>query len=192
MTTPVNEVPVSVDYTSRDYYSLRNDLIARIQANVNVPNSGVNWTANDPADFGVALVEAFAYMSDIMSFSVDRTANEAYISTATQRDSLLNIAQNYGYIPSGYRQAYVVLTFTNTSGNIVTIPQGTIVTGDVIVNDTINIETVRTIAFTTDTEIDVPAQVGSTPGTNAVSASEGRYVTRVSTNANSFGELVGV
>jgi len=184
--TPVSNIPVSVNYTGRDYYALREQIITRIQERL------PNWTAADPADFGVAFVEGFSYMGDVLAYYIDRAANETNLATATQRDSLLNIAQNYGYIPSGYRQAYVDLTFTNTSGNIVTIPQGTIVTGDVIVNDTINIETVRTIAFTTDTEIDVPAQVGSTPGTNTVSASEGRYVTRVSTNANSFGELVGV
>ena len=184
--TPVSNIPVSVNYTGRDYYALREQIITRIQERL------PNWTAADPADFGVAFVEGFSYMGDVLAYYIDRAANETNLATATQRDSLLNIAQNYGYIPSGYRQAYVDLTFTNTSGNIVTIPQGTIVTGDVVINDTINIETVRTIAFTTDTEIDVPEQVGSTPGTNTVSASEGRYVTRVSTNSNSFGELVGV
>ena len=152
--TPVSNIPVSVNYTGRDYYALREQIITRIQERL------PNWTAADPADFGVAFVEGFSYMGDVLAYYIDRAANETNLATATQRDSLLNIEQNYGYIPSGYRQAYVDLTFTNTSGNIVTIPQGTIVTGDVVINDTINIETVRTIAFTTDTEIDVPEQVG--------------------------------
>ena len=105
--TPVSSIPVSVDYTGRDYYSLREDLITRIQDRV------PDWTATDPADFGVALVEAFAYMGDLVSYYIDRTANEAFLQTAVQRSSLLNIAQTYGYVPAGYRQATTILTFSN-------------------------------------------------------------------------------
>ena len=86
--TPVSNIPVAIDYTGRDYYSLREDLIARIQDRI------PEWTASDPADFGVALVEAFSYMGDMISFYIDRTANESFIQTATQRDSILNIAQS--------------------------------------------------------------------------------------------------
>ena len=55
MTTQVSTIPVSVDYTSRDFYSIREQLIKRIQARI------PSWTATDPADFGVAFVEAMAY-----------------------------------------------------------------------------------------------------------------------------------
>ena len=48
--TPVSNIPLSVDYTGRDYYSLREALIARIQDRI------PEWTASDPSDFGVALV----------------------------------------------------------------------------------------------------------------------------------------
>lgn len=178
--TPVSNIPVSVDYTGRDYYSLREELIARVQERI------PEWTASDPADFGVALVEAFAYMSDIMSFYVDRTANEAYISTATQRDSILSIAQNYGYVPAGYRQATVDVTFSNTSASAVTIPVGTVLTGTVSSGDI-----VQTVYFTTNAEAVLDAQVDETPGTDTVSASEGRSVILVSDNVNTYGELIG-
>jgi hypothetical protein len=75
--TPVSNIPVSVDYTGRDYYSLREALIARIQDRI------PEWTASDPADFGVALVEAFAYLGDMVSYYIDRTANESFIKTFT-------------------------------------------------------------------------------------------------------------
>ena len=178
--TPVSTIPVSIDYTSKDYYVLRDELIARIQDRI------PSWTASDPADFGVALVEAFAYMGDLISYYIDRNANESLISTATQRESIINIAQTYGYIPAGYRQAFTLLTFTNTSGNAVTIPTGTVVSGDVVSGDT-----VTTIYFTTDSDVIIDPQVGDTPGTEVVSALEGRYVTIVSSNANTYGELIG-
>ena len=118
--TPPSIIPVSVDYTGRDYYAIRAELITRIQDRI------PEWTASDPADFGVALVEAFAYMGDIISYYIDRNANENYISTAVQRSSVLNIANIYGYTPVSYRQASVTLTYTNTSANDYTVPAGTI------------------------------------------------------------------
>jgi hypothetical protein len=178
--TPVSNIPISVDYTSKDYYVLRDELIARVQDRI------PDWTASDPSDFGVALVEAFAYMGDLISYYIDRNANESLITTATQRDSVMNIAQTYGYIPSGYRQAFTVLTFSNTSAAAVTIPVGTVVSGDVVSGDIVN-----TIYFTTDSAITIDPQVSSTPGTEDVSALEGRYVTIVSDNANTYGELIG-
>ena len=93
--TPVSNIPISVDYTGRDYYSLREALIARVQARI------PEWNASDPADFGVALIEAFSYLGDIIAFYIDRTANEVFLKTAVQRQSILNIAQTYGYIPAG-------------------------------------------------------------------------------------------
>lgn len=178
--TPASNIPISVDYTSKDYYSIREELIERIQDRV------PDWKANDPADFGVALVEAFSYVSDILSYYIDRNANEAFISTATQRDSVLNIARNYGYTPAGYRQALVELTFTNTSGTEVTLPEGTVVSGEVVIEDTVN-----TIYFTTLADAVVAEQTGSTPGEATVTASHGRSVVLVSDDATTDGELIG-
>lgn len=178
--TPASNIPISIDYTGRDYYSIREELITRIQSRV------PEWTASDPADFGVALVEAFAYLGDLMSYYIDRNANESFIGTAIQRQSVLNIAQTYGYTPAGYRQSYATLTFTNTSASSVTIPSGTVVSGDVIIADT-----VQTLYFTTATELAVAAQVGSSPGTASTTAYEGRSVSIVSDNATTNGELVG-
>ena len=180
--TPPSIIPVSVDYTGRDYYAIRAELIARIQ------NRIPEWTASDPADFGVALVEAFAYMGDIISYYIDRNANENYISTAVQRSSVLNIANNYGYTPVSYRQASVTLTYTNTSDTDYTVPAGTIVSGDVIVGDTSN-----TIYFTVLANTFVPAQVDTTPGTGTVLANEGRSVVLVDAENSdaTYGELIG-
>lgn len=176
---PPSDIPISLDYTGRDYYSIREQLIARIQDRL------PNWAASNPADFGVALVEAFAYMGDLMSYYIDRNVNESFISTATQRDSVINIAQTYGYIPSGYRQANVSLTFTNSSEtDVITVPKGTVVSGDVIIGDTVN-----TVYFTTDSDVLIDPDIDN--GIATMTAKEGRSVTLVSDYANQFGELVG-
>lgn len=174
-TAAVSNIPIAVDYTGRDYYSIREALIARIQERI------PDWTASDPADFGVALVEAFAYMGDLISYYIDRAANEAFLETAVQRQSLLNMAQNYGYIPAGYRQAYLQVTFSNSSASNITIPVGTVVSGELKIEDT-----VQTVYFTTIAEVVVPSGSASSVG-----ATEGRSIQRIVEGTNEFGELVG-
>jgi hypothetical protein len=117
MTANANNSPISVDYTGRDYYALRDQLIDRVKYRVNGDiNSTDGWQGNDPSDFGLALVEAFAYMGDLVNYYIDRVANETYLLTATQRESLLNIASMYGYKPANYVSASVTLDITNNGG----------------------------------------------------------------------------
>jgi hypothetical protein len=110
MTAPIKKTAPSVDYTSRDYAALRTELIARMQDRI------PEWTGNDPADFGLALIESFAYMGDLTNYYVDRIANESYLLTATQRQSILNLASMYGYYPKGYVAATTNAVFTSTYG----------------------------------------------------------------------------
>ena len=126
-TTPANMIPV--DYTSRDYLAIREDLIRVIQSRI------PEWQANDPADFGVAFVEAMAYVGDQLNYYVDRGMAETFLGTASLRQSLLNIASLLGYAPAGRVAAAVPITFTNTGPTAQTIPAGaqlatTIRTGD--------------------------------------------------------------
>lgn len=141
----ITSIPISVDYTSRDYYSLRNDLIARVQARV------PEWQGNDPTDFGMALVEAFSYLGDVCNYYIDRVANENFISTATQRQTVLNIAKTYGYSPSGWSAASTTLSFGNSSSSVdYTLPIGTQVSVNVNLGDTS-----YKLIFTTQDEVSV-------------------------------------
>lgn len=97
-----------VDYTSRDYASIVNDLVALI------PTYLPEWTDRSPGDFGIVLIELFAYMGDILNYYSDRVANEAFIATAQQRSSILNIASLLDYTPSGNVSATCSLQFNIT------------------------------------------------------------------------------
>jgi uncharacterized phage protein gp47/JayE len=103
---PTNIAVPPIDYTSRDYASLVNDLLTLI------PSYLPEWTDRSPGDFGVVLIELFAYVGDILNFYNDRIANEAYIATAQQRQSVLNIASLLDYTPHGNVAATVSLQFT--------------------------------------------------------------------------------
>lgn len=167
MAAPVSNIPVSVDYTSRDYYSIRNELITRLATTL------PNWSGSDPADFGLALVEAFAYMGDVINYYIDRIANEAYIFTATQRQSILNIARIYGYIPSSYVSATTTVQFKNTSTTSAqTIPAGTQIQGTVKYNDT-----VQQVIFETNEDVTIAIAADSaTPSYAEVTATHGETV----------------
>jgi len=111
---------MQIDYTSRDFNSLKNDLIALIGNRTNIA-----WDPTNYSDLGNVLVEAFAYMGDVMSHYLDRVANETTVDTAIQRSTLLSLAAMYDYIPSGPTPAAVQVTFTNVSSNTVSLPVGT-------------------------------------------------------------------
>jgi hypothetical protein len=115
-----NEVPNQIDYTSRDYTSLITDLTNLVSVRTNT-----DWTADDPNDLGTILLESFAYMGDVMSYYIDRVANELSIDTAARRQTLINIGKLYGYRLSGPTPAEVELEFTNISDAALDIPVGT-------------------------------------------------------------------
>jgi uncharacterized phage protein gp47/JayE len=109
-----------VDYTSRDYLSIRNDLLDLISL------YAPSWTSRDPSDLGITLIELFAYMGDSLNFYIDRAANEGFIGTASQRDSILQLATMFGYTPNKLAAATTILTLTNTGASDQTIPAGTL------------------------------------------------------------------
>lgn len=186
--TPSNGLPVSVDYTSRDYYALRADLIARVRANL------PTWQGTDASDFGLVLVEAFSYMGDIANYYIDRMANEVYLPTATQRQSLLNIASLYGYTVTQLAPASVVLTFGNTSGSTLTLPAGTQVYADVVKDDV----TTR-VVFTTASSVSIPANTtlaGSTTTATAYNyaliSTSSSYGIKLATSTNLPGQSYSI
>lgn len=179
-TAAVRVTPLSIDYTNRDFYSLREELIARVKERV------PEWYGTDSSDFGVALVEAFAYMGDVISYYTDRVAHESNILTASQRASIINLAKTYGYNPAGYQAATCSLTFSNSSGSAVVLPAKTQVFGRVVDGDV-----VRQIIFTSDAQVTVPAN-----GSASVASSHGYYISSKSGNEASgptdiAGELIG-
>jgi len=115
-----NDVPSQIDYTSRDYQSLVEDLTSLINVRTNYA-----WAADDPNDLGSILLESFAYMGDIMSYYIDRVANELTVDTAARRKTLIDIGKLYGYRVSGPTPARLNVVFENISDGAIDIPVGT-------------------------------------------------------------------
>lgn len=98
------------DYTSRDFSSIQSDLLARAARTI------PEWTSRDTSDFGMMMVDLWSYMGDVLHYYVDRAAGEAYLETATQRDSVLAIAALMDYIPASRSSALgqVIVNVTNS------------------------------------------------------------------------------
>lgn len=79
-------------YTDRDYLSLRDQLKNYVQGQI------PEWTA-DPSDFGTVLVEAMAYMGDMLSYYVDLAAQESNILSSNSPGNIFAHAALFGYQP---------------------------------------------------------------------------------------------
>ena len=66
----------------------------------------------DDDDFSIALLDASSVMLDILTFYQERLANESYLRTATQLQSLTELARLIGYQPAPGVGSSVYLSFT--------------------------------------------------------------------------------
>jgi hypothetical protein len=154
----VAEIAPNIDYTSRDFDGLKRSLLD--YARVAFPD----WAPGSEGDFGVLLVELLAYTGDVLSYYVDRAQNESYLPTASQRASILQIAELVGYRPGTGAPATGSVTLKSADGSAdVTVPAGTRLATDFASDlDT-------QIIFETDVEVVVPGS----GGTIAVAVTEG-------------------
>lgn len=94
--TPVECAPMildepEIDYQARDYASFRRLMLDRLSAITPA------WTERNPADFGIAMVELFAYLGDQLTYQQDAVATEAYLSSARRRVSVRRHARLLDY-----------------------------------------------------------------------------------------------
>jgi Baseplate J-like protein len=94
-TINVKDSRQAIDYLARDYESFRRALLDLI------PKKLPEWTDRTEADFGIVLVELVSYLADILSYYQDRLANEAFLTTARERRSVLNHLRLIGYELAG-------------------------------------------------------------------------------------------
>lgn len=163
------------DYLSRDYAGLRQSLLQYAQQRF------PQWQPASEGDFGLVLVELFSYMGDILSYYTDRAQFENYLPTATQRDSILNLAFMLGYQPNSGTPAKGTVPLTTDVGTgPKTVPAGT----QIITNRIDAID--GPIVFETDEDVVIP---DNTEGTASVEAA----VTEGTTKAFQYiGESSGV
>ena len=92
------------------------------------PQPGRLRTREDD-DFTIALLDGFAAVADVLTFYSERIANEAYLRTATERRSVLELARAIGYElrPGVAASAWLAFTVEDAQGapGYANIPKGT-------------------------------------------------------------------
>lgn len=81
-----------VNYLARDFDSIKTELVN--YAKRFYPNQYKDFT---DASFGSFLLDAVAYLGDVVSFQLDYQSNENVLATAINRANILRLARQYGF-----------------------------------------------------------------------------------------------
>ena len=112
-----------IDYTDKDYESFRAKMLETLQKKM------PEYTDLRESDAGVVIIELLAMGLDVLSMYQDIYANEAYITTAEQRENVMKWCSMLGYTPrfatsAKFEQIFELIGVQSTD---VTIPKGTVV-----------------------------------------------------------------
>lgn len=140
----------AIDYTSKDYSGFLSSMLA--YATTAFPD----WTNQNPGSLEIMLLESLSRELDVLSYYGDRIIGEAYIGTATQLESVIQLAALLGYTPGQAIAATGTVTFqTTAASSSVALPAATQVTTNYI--SSIN----GPIVFETEVAATVPGNAGT-------------------------------
>ena len=95
-----------IKYTSREYNSIRNDLIEH--AKRYYPDT---WKDFSKGTINSLLVDIVAYVGDVLSYYLDYQVNESFLDTAIEFDNIRKHARGLGYKYAGSPASYGVMSF---------------------------------------------------------------------------------
>ena len=104
MPRPKKKIPIN--YTSRDYEAIKNDLVQH--AKKYYPDTYKDF---NEAGFGSLMLDTVAYIGDILSFYLDYQANESFLDTAVEYNNVVRHVKQLGYQFRGNPSAYGVCSF---------------------------------------------------------------------------------
>jgi hypothetical protein len=117
----------AIAYRAGTYATFNASMLASLSSPEHLPLGALR--TRDSADFSIALIDAWSVVLDILTFYQERFANEAFIRTAVDQRSTIELARLVGYVPSPGVAASAVLAFTLSdapgSPDNVRIPAGT-------------------------------------------------------------------
>ena len=98
---------IGLDYETRDFDGFKHLMIQELKRRI---PEYADFSEND---LGMILIELFALGQDIQSYYIDKVANESRLSTATERQNVVELCANLGYelsnaTPSIFEQVFEV------------------------------------------------------------------------------------
>lgn len=166
MPTNKNKKLVPINYTSRDFDSIKQELLDYTKRYY--PDSYQDFSE---ASFGSLMLDTVAYVGDVLSYYVDYQANESFLDTALEYNNVVKLSRQLGYKFRGVPVSTGIVTFYITvpaaddgiSPNLTYAPileRGTKVSSDDGVTFTLN----EDINFSSDKNEFIVANVDSVTG----------------------------
>ncbi|MEA3028994.1 MAG: hypothetical protein QOG13_319 [Sphingomonadales bacterium] len=120
----------AIAYRAGRFADFRRSQLARLSADEHPALASLRSREND--DFTIALIDAWSCVCDVLTFYQERIANEAWLGTATERLSVVELGRLIGYQPRPGVAATTALVFlmdeppgAEASVAAVAIPPGT-------------------------------------------------------------------
>ena len=114
----------SIDYRVARFAQFKATMLARLSSSDYPALQSLRTRSDD--DFSIALLDGTAMMLDVLTFYQERLANESYLRTAQNRDSVLRLAALVAYTLNPGVAAQTSLAFSLKAGAApVTVPIGT-------------------------------------------------------------------
>jgi hypothetical protein len=128
--------PSNIKYTSKDFNTIKSDLIEYTKSYF--PDTYKDFNETSP---GMMLIELSSYVGDVLSYYIDYNYKENVLTTATEKRNVLNLAHFLGYKHNSITPSTVELTLTkdvskvnnepNYSEGVQTIDSGFQVTSNI-------------------------------------------------------------
>tara|TARA_B100001564_G_scaffold140327_1_gene117791 strand:+ start:1941 stop:3884 length:1944 start_codon:yes stop_codon:yes gene_type:complete len=102
-------IPTNVNYTSKDFSSIKADLIEYTKSYF--PDTYKDFNETSP---GMMLIELSSYVGDVLSYYIDYNYKENILSTATEKRNVRRLAEFLGYKTPNKTPSVVRLKVTTT------------------------------------------------------------------------------
>jgi hypothetical protein len=102
----VNKKKVPINYTSRDFNSIKKDLVE--YAKRYYPDTFRDFSE---ASFGSLMIDTVSYVGDILSFYLDYQVNESFLDTSIEYNNIVRQGKQMGYKFRGATTSYGTCAF---------------------------------------------------------------------------------
>ncbi|WP_158892925.1 putative baseplate assembly protein [Amycolatopsis anabasis] len=110
----------AISYRMGTHGGFRESMLARLSTRPAL----AGLTTREPDDPAIALLDCWAVLGDVLTFYQERIANEGYLRTATEPESLAELGKLVGYTPRPALGSTTYLAYTLDPGARTVIPAG--------------------------------------------------------------------
>ena len=105
--------PSNINYTSKDFSTIKADLIQYTKAYF--PDTYKDFNETSP---GMMLIELTSYVGDVLSYYIDYNYKESLLTTATERKNVIRLAEFLGYKTTPTTAAHARIKVTTEIGAV--------------------------------------------------------------------------